>query len=408
MIEVSKSPEATIVEALNLPSDTILRVPQVAADVRPWFVTDRAYYREIPQEPAISARSPYLRDNQISWFEIEAEGPRSISFYYAVDSGGRDELSFGIKASGQTTFDTQFFAYSAPWSKATYSLEPGINVLRWTFSKDKSGEKGSDAAWVDCISLSDLNNWTPNDALNLPRAFEIRGPAIAPDLRPWFVTDQNYIKNEAQAPAICLRSPYLGNNQMSWFETDIIGPGTISFYYRAIADSSDYLTFAIKAPGQQDFVRQLSAYRTDWTQATYSLVEGRNTVRWSFFKDNSGSHDEDAAFVDFIQTTGKPIGTMAQSPLRPILGVEVPSELLGDGGVNFVYEWTSSGNDKPIVHGPKTEMKDLLVPGEGGCTIDLGETWAVTVKAFNAGNQEVAQTRLQFLISDEASMVPHR
>lgn len=73
----------------------------------------------------------------------------------------------------------------------------------------------------------------------------------------------------------------------------------------------------------------------------------------------------------------------------PVLYVELdkPSTIPGGGTVRYKYEWTSSGSDAKVVHGPKTETEDLLRHGDGGATFDEGETWTVTVTPYNDADQ---------------------
>ncbi|HPB31528.1 MAG TPA: hypothetical protein PLB62_08745, partial [Candidatus Sumerlaeota bacterium] len=88
---------------------------------------------------------------------------------------------------------------------------------------------------------------------------------------------------------------------------------------------------------------------------------------------------------------------------RPVLHIELdkPSTIPGGGTIRYKYEWTSSGGDMPVVHGPKNETEALLRHGDGGATFDEGETWTVTVTPYNDANQPGQSFSAKFIFGKD-------
>ena len=97
------------------------------------------------------------------------------------------------------------------------------------------------------------------------------------------------------------QSGVIGNNQESWFETIVIGPGNLSFWWKVSSESySDYLEFYIDGELQGPF--PISG-TVDWTQKFYAIPIGSHTLRWRYMKDYSVSTGSDAGWVDQIVWT---------------------------------------------------------------------------------------------------------
>jgi hypothetical protein len=87
-------------------------------------------------------------------FEIKTTEEGTISFYRKVSSEANyDYLMFYINdvLKGQ-------WAGSHDWLEFSYTVNPGLNGFRWTYSKDGSVSTGSDKAWVDYIRFPEPEN----------------------------------------------------------------------------------------------------------------------------------------------------------------------------------------------------------------------------------------------------------
>jgi hypothetical protein len=120
---------------------------------------------------------------------------------------------------------------------------------------------------------------------------------------PWFY--ETGITHDGVA---ALQSGMIGNNQSSWFETTIRGPGSISWWWKCSSQTNDdYVYFYYNG----SWTKRLSG-EVDWQQATQTLSSGMNTLRWWYYKTASGTGGMDAAWVDQVQYN--PTRTIGVSP----------------------------------------------------------------------------------------------
>ncbi len=115
---------------------------------------------------------------------------------------------------------------------------------------------------------------------------------------PWFDQTAHYFYDYDAA-----QSGHIGDNQQSWLQTTVTGPGTFTFYWSASSGSGDYLTFYIDGVAQN----QISGAPT-WEQKTYTLTgSGTHTLKWVYAKDWTGSYGYDCGWVDKV--TWQPAAT---------------------------------------------------------------------------------------------------
>ncbi|HNK94834.1 MAG TPA: hypothetical protein PKK42_17495, partial [Leptospiraceae bacterium] len=87
----------------------------------------------------------------------------TITSLYATTSSG--SISFYRKVSSEMSYDYCKFSIdgvsqdgsgdsgSINWTKYRYSISSGTHVFSWTYLKDSGGTSGSDACWIDNITL---------------------------------------------------------------------------------------------------------------------------------------------------------------------------------------------------------------------------------------------------------------
>lgn len=120
------------------------------------------------------------------------------------------------------------------------------------------------------------------------------------------------------------KSGEIGDNQSSWMQTTIAGPGTFSFRWKASSEEAyDTLKWSLDGT-QQDEI----SGSTGWVQVTKELTAGSHTIRWTYTKDESGGDGSDCGWVDAIVT-----------PLLPPTNVSA-----GDGTVTASVKitWTAA------------------------------------------------------------------
>lgn len=100
-----------------------------------------------------AARSGALTTNQQSWLETTVDGPVQIAFHWRASSLTNSHyLRFWVDGATQGLLSGE-----TGWARRTYEVPPGRHVLRWTFTNNTSAAAGSNAAWLDQVSLDYLS-----------------------------------------------------------------------------------------------------------------------------------------------------------------------------------------------------------------------------------------------------------
>lgn len=205
---------------------------------------------------------------------------------------------------------------------------------------------------------------------------------------PWYGTnDVTYDGVDAAVSG----NRYLSNS-ISWLQTTVIGPGTLSFWWKVDSDPTDSLEFYIAGVFQDQTAG--TGPSADWSYRTYAIPVGTNTLTWQYVKDAQFNSGADRGWVDqVIYTTGPPI------PLQ---------DALNSCGV----VWTSGGNANPTYWTGETNVThDGSKAAQSGAIYNLQESWIETtvtgvtsvsfwwkVSSENDPQPHVPYDKLQFYI----------
>lgn len=101
-----------------------------------------------------AAESGHIDDNQISWVELDLEGPGSLTFFWKVSSEfGHDYARLFIDESPQEWT----ISGDSGWEEVELAIPEGSHTVKWSYEKDISGSAGVDAAWLDDV------RWNPGE-----------------------------------------------------------------------------------------------------------------------------------------------------------------------------------------------------------------------------------------------------
>jgi len=111
-----------------------------------------------------------------------------------------------------------------------------------------------------------------------------------------------------------LQSGAITNNQESWVQTVVTGPGMVSFWWKVSSEPQyDGLQFLIDGVAAASLSGEAL-----WEQQTFSLSRGPHALRWRYFKDSSISLGQDTSWLDeVVYIPNKPPSGLALSLSRP-------------------------------------------------------------------------------------------
>ena len=302
----------------------------------------------------MAAKSGTISGNQSSWMQTTVMGPARISFWWRVSSeGSYDWLEFQIDGSQQDRIS----GTGGYWAQKTYTLASGSHTLKWNYYKDGSVNSGDDCGWVDQLIVSPLHtvsfnanggSSTPSSVVResgaavgtLPTAtrtgYEFLGwftaasggeqvtaeTVVTADVTfyaHWrqigafaetldmgasglvFTTGGNanwYVQSSmVYSGSTAMRSGTIGHSQSTWMQTTVVGPATVSFYWKVSSESVsfDWLEFDIDGTQQNKIGGTGNSY---WEQKSYTLSSGSHTLKWLYRKDGSQVGGSDCGWVD--------------------------------------------------------------------------------------------------------------
>ena len=124
------------------------------------------------------------------------------------------------------------------------------------------------------------------------------------------------------------QSGAIGDSQSSSLQSTLVGPGTLTFWWKVSSESGyDFLTLYLNDVAQTGSLAKIAG-TVDWVQKTVSIPSGTNTVKWTYSKDVDTVAGSDAAWLDQVVYT----------PVGPEIAVEQPigSNLVdGSATINF-------------------------------------------------------------------------
>ncbi len=138
------------------------------------------------------------------------------------------------------------------------------------------------------------------------------------------------------------RSGNITHGQTTSFETRVQGPGTISFWWKVSCETNnDRVAFFVNGTEQARISGEV-----EWSQRTFIITNGAQTLRWSYTKSSSVSLGADRAWVDRVEFAPLPVSITAQ-PLAQIVdeGSTAFFAVTAEGAPPFSYQWQMNGTN---------------------------------------------------------------
>lgn len=274
----------------------------------------------------------------VMWGLTNPPPPQGLSNIFAVAAGyglaaaiaGDGSARFTLQPASQTVTNgakVQFHAravgvqpLSYQWQRDGVNL-PGATKADLTIINALGGDTGSYRVLV----ANALGTATSSPAtLSIPFSTNLAAALNATHLvwtnanpdAPWFAQIQ-----ETHDGNVAAQSGRITNSQQSVLQTAVIGPGTLTFWWKVSSEEGyDRLSFNVDVMSS---IRTISG-ETVWQQMTMPIPSGSHVVRWVYSKDATVSAGQDAGWVDEVAFT----------PASPL--VLTAPRLLPDG--SFVFD----------------------------------------------------------------------
>jgi len=226
----------------------------------------------------------------ISGRVLAADGKPAPGVTVTGTAGGKTYANVtdthGIYALAQVPSQTTFTLTAAKDGRTFNS-----QMVKTGFSQDSRKDQGTPGnLWpIDLVE----NGGNPlNLALdNQTLSFTTGGDA------PWFAQSRTVRNGEHYAA----QSGIIGGNQLSWVETALVGPGTLSFYWKVSCNPASarlaYLLDGVEKSGMSG--------EDGWHAKSIKIPKGSHTVRWEYYKgDADGEISTDAGWLANVSYRG--------------------------------------------------------------------------------------------------------
>jgi hypothetical protein len=158
------------------------------------------------------------------------------------------------------------------------------------------------------------------------------------------------------------QSGAIGNSQSSTLETQVNGPGALSFWWKVSSEvGSDKLTFLID--GQTPPGSSVSGL-VDWVQKSLLIGGGTHNLKWVYSKDNSQSQNLDHGWVDQViwqssAPSPTPSATAAPTPPPRLVSVKPNDQYPMRQGPSAIELEFSADMDQGIDPGVIANRKNI-------------------------------------------------
>jgi hypothetical protein len=334
MIVPAATPSPSLQEALDNFS-----VVFTAAGPAPWVGQGEKFFFG-----GSSAQAGPMGDNMSTTLDAYVSGAGTMSFYWKSDTEWGDYLYFYVDGAVISSINSQ-----QPWQRIDAVISSaGSHHLQWVYSKDSYTNYNDygyvhDRVWLDkagfipgTYTVTPTNTGSPTATATATRTVqctETSSPVFTATATgspypeptatrtamptvgineavdnysmvftcggsaPWY----GEINNGAYTNGSNARSGAIGDNQYSYLETRVYGPGTLSFYASFSAESSE--RFDLDIQSQYGSYGGGYGIGSDWDHITVNLYQGINVIRWIYTKDSSTSEGDDCLRIDGITFT---------------------------------------------------------------------------------------------------------
>jgi len=222
--------------------------------------------------------------------------------------------------------ESEWFDYTGP-----FEISGTTKVIAYATKQDYYDSESVSA------SCERTKPWTLAECVNAPHLDLVTGGD-----GDWCRTT-----NTTHDGVAAIRSGEIGDGEQSWVKVQMLGPGTISFWWKADSEYYkktllDYATF--KVDGVE--IGKIGG-ASDWTQVTHDVSgDGLHTYLWTYTKNAQTAMGEDCAWLDEFVWTPDTTG-----------GVVIPSTVSGCKEFAIDTDWKDEELDAKFGSGTREKFE---------------------------------------------------
>lgn len=276
-----------------------------------------------------------------SWCAAYVDGPATLSFsWQKPTTAAGATLRFYIDGTLSSTATAD-----GVWRRPSISVANGRHLVRWVLDRPAGGT-GTDVARLDEVTVSTSANVVLAQAVD---AGEL--PWATYRMNPWFGTTQGSHDGADAASTVLI-----GQYQESWIETQVVGAGQMTFWYR---NNGAIMNVQLDGGTPQSL-------GSGWTKFTLNITTpGTHIIRWNANTNSTYTYqvtgsvwlDEVVWMPGYVPTPALPISMNAA---------------LDNTTLNF-----TAGGAKPWLV-TNQNLRDGVDAAQAGLIGDKAESWIET------------------------------
>jgi hypothetical protein len=212
-------------------------------------------------------------------------------------------LNVNATGASSVTITGNPATYAGTTNYSKTEIAAGTNII---LTAPATAGSSTFSSWSGCDSSSGVTctlSMTAEKTVtaNYATSMIALGQAVDNTNLPW-TTGGNHVWTEQTTTyyygASAAQSGPIGDSQESYIQTIVTGPGTLRFYWKVSSEENwDFLHFFINGTEQSGSI----SGTVDWTQKTFTIPAGSNTLKWVYTKDESVSENEDQGWLDKVE-----------------------------------------------------------------------------------------------------------
>jgi hypothetical protein len=197
-----------------------------------------------------------------------------------------------------------------------------------------------------------------------------------------------YVTTTAYSGGDAAQAGAIADNQSTWMEATVSGPGTFSFYWSVSSESGyDYLSLY-----DNGVLKNQISGSVAWTQVNYSVGGGNHTLRWTYAKDANTIGGTDSAWVDLASFVLAPSPTITQTR------TPVPALSCAPMGCSA---WIAQGSAGELTGGMRlAEGPDEAGAAWAGNLVDLSQPFDASFDLY-LGTQPLGGQGIAFVLQND-------
>ena len=190
-----------------------------------------------------------------------------------------------------------------------------------------------------------------------------------------------FVETATAVDAVALQSGSIGNGAQSKLYTSLIGPATLTLWWRISSEpSNDYLAFIDNSTE----LARISGEVT-WQQTTnFYLGKGTNNLNWVYSKNSSFSSGYDAAWLDLVAVNyggTAPIITKQPISLAKNACTNVTFSAAAVGTPPLSYQWLFNGSPISGANGTSFSIINIQDPNAGNYSLLVANEYGTNISS---------------------------